>query len=59
MFEDYLKQGHKKFIQETEKTLLLEALKKTAWNITKTAELVKLKRTTLVMKLQKLKLKGE
>lgn len=57
MFEEYLKLGHKKFMLEAEKTLLVQALEKCGWNITKAAIMVKLNRTTLVMKLQRLKIK--
>ncbi|WP_284142967.1 helix-turn-helix domain-containing protein [Caloranaerobacter azorensis] len=44
-------------VEETERSIIYEALKKTDWNITKTSELIRIPRQTLQYKMKKYKLK--
>ncbi|SHH41598.1 arginine utilization regulatory protein [Caloranaerobacter azorensis DSM 13643] len=44
-------------VEETERNIIYEALKKTDWNITKTSELIRIPRQTLQYKMKKYKLK--
>ena len=45
----------KEYLGDIEKNIIEEALCRTGWNVSKTAELLQLQRTTLIQKMNKLK----
>lgn len=57
MYSECLKVGLKKYIQQTEIEMIKKALVQASGNISRASALLRVNRTTLVMKLKALKIK--